>query len=75
MHPIDIIENIARHGIERSEAHLADLARQAARCGVLPAIASILTDRSAPPVVRERAAARIAVELAAQPVRLHYLAA
>lgn len=67
MRTTDIIEHISRYGIERSGPQLARLARAAERAGVTPAIISLLTDDSAAPIVRERAAARVAAALANAP--------
>ncbi len=62
-----LLDRISRFGIARSEAELAQLARMANRLGVAPAIAGVLTDTEAPDIVRERAAARVAVAVAATP--------
>lgn len=62
--------NIARYGLARHEAELADVARRAQAIGAAPAIVSLLTDRSAPDVVRTRALARVAAALAQHPVTL-----
>ena len=65
--PTEVLHHISRHGIEHSERELAALAATANRLGVLPAIVSLLTDRSAAAIVRERAAARVAAAVLAVP--------
>lgn len=73
--PTAILQHIARFGIERSDSELAALARAARHAGVLPAIVSVLTDRDAAPIARERAAARVAAALAAAPPLVLFTAA
>lgn len=73
--PTAVLHHIAQHGVERSEPHLAALAETAIRLGLLPAIVSLLTDRTAAPVVRERAAARVAAAVLAVPPTLQWSSA
>ena len=70
-----ITTEIARKGVARSGAELAELARLANRRQIGLAIVSLLTDPTAPDVVRERAAARIATQLTALPPELPTIAA
>lgn len=65
--PTAIARQVATFGLDRSEPELAALAQHAMRLGVLPAIVSLLTDRSAPEVARERAVARISAAIVALP--------
>lgn len=65
----EIALHVGRHGIDRSERHLRRLASIAVHYQVLPAIVSLLTDTTAPDVVRSRAFARIVVGLRALPPR------
>ena len=56
-----IIDHINRFGIDASEELLAVLAHAASDAGVASPSLSLLTDPSAAPVLRERAAAHIAL--------------
>ncbi len=58
MQPNEVLQHISRYGVAASELQLEWLARQSVARHAAPAIVSLLTDRSAAPVVRERAAAR-----------------
>jgi len=66
---IDLItEHVGRYGIAASETQLRRLQTLAERYRVQPAISSLLTDASAPDVVRSRAVARVIAGLRAAPV-------
>ena len=70
-----IATHVERHGIDRSAAQLRRLAALAGSGHVLPAIVSLLTDETAPDVVRSRAFSRIVVALRAAPAPAFTLAA
>ena len=64
-----IITHVARYGIDASEPQLRRVADLANRFGVQPSIVSLLTDPTAPDVVRSRAFARVATGLRSLPAR------
>lgn len=64
-----ITTHVARHGIAASEPQLRRVAFLANTFGVKPSIVSLLTDRTAPDVVRSRAFARVATGLRSLPAR------
>lgn len=55
---------IATDGIERCEDEVADVGRRALEHGADPLLVSVLVDRTAPPVARERCFGRIAEAIA-----------
>ena len=69
IHPHTPIERlgaaIADEGVARHEVAVAALARAALGAGVDRVLCSVLADRSAPAVVRERAFAKVTLALAA----------
>lgn len=66
---IDLItEHVGRYGVAASETQLRRLQALAQRFQVQPAISSLLTDATAPDVVRSRAVARVIAGLRAAPV-------
>lgn len=57
----ELADQISRHGLAASERELEQFARRIAASGDTPGLASIMLDRSAPAIVRERAFARTAL--------------
>ena len=62
-----IVVHVGRYGIAASETQLHRLLALAQRFQVQPAISSLLTDPSAPDVVRSRAFARVVAGLRSAP--------
>jgi hypothetical protein len=60
---------IARDGITHHEVAVGRIARRAAAFGLAPTATSVLADRAAAPVVRERAFARVVAALERERVR------
>lgn len=58
-----LAHQIARDGLTAHEASIARVVRQATTFGVAPTPVGILGDRTAPPVTRERAFARVVAAL------------
>ena len=64
-----ISAHLARYGVAGSEPQLRRTASLATTFAVQPSIVSLLTDGSAPDVVRSRAFARVVAGLRALPAR------
>lgn len=62
-----IVVHVGRYGIAASEPQLRRLLGLALRFDVQPAIRSLLTDKTAPDVVRSRAFARVVAGLRSAP--------
>ena len=60
---------IARDGITAHEAAVGQIARRAAAWGLAPTATAVLADRTAPPVARERAFARVVATLERERMR------
>lgn len=63
-----IVVHVGRYGIAASETQLRRLHALAQRYQVQPAISSLMTDATAPDVVRSRAFARVVTGLRSAPV-------
>lgn len=57
----ELADRINTFGLAASERQLEQYARRLAAAGELPGLTSLMLDRQAPPIVRERAFARSAV--------------
>ncbi|HWL42565.1 MAG TPA: hypothetical protein VNQ73_06440 [Ilumatobacter sp.] len=59
----ELADRISTFGLAASERQLEQFARRLSAAGEVPALTSIMLDREAPAIVRERAFARAAVAL------------
>lgn len=66
-----IVTHVGRYGIAASETQLRRLHDLAQRYQVQPAISSLLTDATAPDVLRARAFARVVAGLRTAPAATH----